>query len=36
VDVVGLRLREVDEGTVLTLWVQWPLEEDEEEGEYDE
>ena len=31
-----MRLREVDEGTVLTLWVQWPLEEDEEEGEYDE
>ena len=30
VDVVALRLREVDEGTVLTLWVSWPLEEEEE------
>ncbi len=37
VDVVGLRLHEVDQGMVLTLWVRWPLEEeDEEESEYDE
>lgn len=37
VDVVGLRLRERDEGTVLKLWVRWPLEEeDEEESEYDD
>jgi hypothetical protein len=37
VDVVGMRLREVDEGTVLTLWVRWPIEEeDEEESEYDD
>ena len=34
VDVVGMRLREVDEGTVLVLWVRWPIEEEEEE-EYD-
>lgn len=37
VDVVGMRLRDVDEGMVLTLWVRWPLEEeDEEESEYDD
>lgn len=37
VDVVGVRLRDVQEGTVLTLWVRWPIEEeDEEEGEYDD
>ena len=37
VDVVGLRLREVEEGTVLVLWVRWPLEEEEdEESEYDD
>lgn len=37
VDVVGLRLRDVEEGTVLVLWVRWPLEEeDEEEGEFDD
>ena len=34
VDVVGMRLREVHEGTVLVLWVRWPIEEEEEE-EYD-
>lgn len=37
VDVVGLRLREVDEGMVLVLWVRWLLEEEEdEESEYDD
>lgn len=36
VDVVAMRLRTVDEGDVLMLWVQWPLEEDEEEEEFDE
>ena len=36
VDVVAMRLREVEEGTVLMLWVRWPMEEDEEEEEYDE
>ena len=36
VDVVAMRLRDVEEGTVLRLWVRWPLEEDEEEEEYDE
>lgn len=36
VDVVAMRLRDVDEGTVLMLWVRWPMEEDEEEEEYDE
>ena len=33
VDVVAMRLREVDEGTILRLWVQMPIEEDEEEEE---
>ena len=36
VEVVALRLREREEGTVLVLWVRWPIEEDEEEEEYDE
>ncbi len=36
VDVVGMRLRQVDEGTVLTLWVRWPIEEEDEEDEYDD
>lgn len=33
VEVVAMRLREVEEGTVLVLWVRWPLEEDDEEEE---
>lgn len=40
VDVIAMRLRDVDEGTVLVLWVRWPIEEEdedeEEEGYYDE
>jgi hypothetical protein len=36
VDVVAMRLREIDEGTVLMLWVNLPLEEDEEEEEWEE
>ena len=36
VDVVGMRLREVDEGTVLLLWVRWPLDEDDEDEEDEE
>lgn len=35
VEVVAMRLREIEEGTVLVLWVRWPLEEgDEEEEDY--
>ncbi|MDT8304654.1 MAG: hypothetical protein RRC07_01860 [Anaerolineae bacterium] len=34
VDVIAMRLRDVDEGTVLVLWVRWPLEEEDEEEEY--
>ncbi|NLF63893.1 MAG: hypothetical protein GX579_04760 [Chloroflexi bacterium] len=40
VEVVAMRLREVEEGTVLVLWVRWPLDEveveEEEEDYYDE
>lgn len=36
VDVVAARLRHVPEGTVLMLWVSWPLDEDEEEDEVEE
>jgi hypothetical protein len=38
VEVVAMRLREVEEGTVLTLWVRWPMDEEdeEEEGFYDD
>lgn len=31
VDVVAARLREVDEGTILMLWVRLPIEEEEVE-----
>jgi hypothetical protein len=37
VEVVAAQLRDVDEGTVIRLWVRWPIEEeDEEEEEFDE
>lgn len=36
VDVVAARLRQVPEGTVLMLWVRWPMGEEEEVEEYDE
>ena len=38
VDVVALRLQELDEGPLLQLWVSLPLEltEEEEEEEFDE
>jgi hypothetical protein len=28
-----MRLREVEEGTVLVLWVRWPLDDEDEEEE---
>lgn len=34
-EVVGLRLQEVDEGTVLQVWVRQPISEFEEEAEED-
>lgn len=36
VDVVALRLQELDEGPLLQLWVSLPLELVEEEEEFDE
>ncbi|MCA9989750.1 MAG: hypothetical protein H6666_10455 [Ardenticatenaceae bacterium] len=33
VDVVAMRLRQVPEGTVLMLWVRWPVDEDDEDDE---
>jgi hypothetical protein len=33
VEVVAMRLREVEEGTVLVLWVRWPLDDEDEEEE---
>lgn len=37
VDVVAARLREVHEGTVLMLWLRWPIEDEEvEELDFDD
>lgn len=33
VDVAAMRLREVSEGTVLMLWLRWPIDDLEEEIE---
>ncbi|GAB4148590.1 MAG: hypothetical protein Fur0021_08670 [Candidatus Promineifilaceae bacterium] len=36
IDVVAMRLRQVQEGTVLMLWVQQPILEGVEQDEYEE